>query len=175
MRRSDLSRTLYERGRDHTEYIFGDSIASLTETPGGVDVTFERAAPRTFDLVIGADGMHSVVRRLAFGPESAYVTGSGYRIAGWDAPGHLTTPGESVVYTEPGRMASVGSSPRHPRNAGTMMVFHAPSLDYDRRDLDAQRTSRATPSPLPARSTSWGKDFAGRACGFSYKFLPPIC
>src|SRR5437867_1154402 len=72
--RSDLSRVLYEHSRDTTEYVFGDSITSLTETPGGVHVTFERGAPRTFDLVIGADGLHSNVRRLAFGPEDRYVT-----------------------------------------------------------------------------------------------------
>ena len=40
-----------------TEYLFGDSIDALTETPDGVDVRFERAAPRRFDLVVGADGI----------------------------------------------------------------------------------------------------------------------
>lgn len=137
--RSDLSRALYEHSRDTTEYVFGDTITSLTETPGGVEVTFENATPRTFDLVIGADGLHSTVRRLAFGPEQRYVTGTGYRIAGWDVPGHLAPAGESLLHTEPGRMASVGRGHVESATAGTMMIFYAPGLAYDRRDLAAQR------------------------------------
>ena len=55
------------------EYIFGDSVTGMAEVPGAVEVTFERAEPRTFDLVIGADGLHSTLRALAFGPESSFV------------------------------------------------------------------------------------------------------
>ncbi|RSM51474.1 FAD-dependent oxidoreductase, partial [Amycolatopsis sp. WAC 01376] len=73
IRRGDLARILYDRTSPDCEYVFGDSITSLTETPDGVDVTFEREAPRRFDLVFGADGIHSTVRRLAFGPETDYV------------------------------------------------------------------------------------------------------
>ena len=76
--RGDLSRILYERTRETTEYKFGNSIASITETTDGVDVTFERGAPRTFDLVVGADGLHSNVRRLAFGDESQFIRYLGY-------------------------------------------------------------------------------------------------
>lgn len=67
IRRGDLARLLYDRTAESCRYILGDSITSLTETAGGVHVTFERGAPRTFDLVVGADGIHSNVRRLAFG------------------------------------------------------------------------------------------------------------
>jgi 2-polyprenyl-6-methoxyphenol hydroxylase-like FAD-dependent oxidoreductase len=49
--------------------LFGDSITALTQTPDGVRVEFEHGPARTFDLVVGADGIHSAVRRLAFGPE----------------------------------------------------------------------------------------------------------
>jgi 2-polyprenyl-6-methoxyphenol hydroxylase-like FAD-dependent oxidoreductase len=45
--RTDLSRVLYEHSRDTTEYRFGDAIAAMTQTPGGVEVTFERGAERT--------------------------------------------------------------------------------------------------------------------------------
>jgi len=65
--RGDLGRILYEATRDSTEYLFGDSITGLHQDAGGVHVTFRHAAPRTFDLVIGADGLHSAVRALAFG------------------------------------------------------------------------------------------------------------
>src|SRR3954463_12293862 len=81
IRRGELSQLLYDRTAGGCEYLFGDSVTSLTETPGGVHVTFDREAPRTFDLVVGADGIHSTVRRLAFGPESNHVMFLGHYYA----------------------------------------------------------------------------------------------
>src|ERR1700761_3101604 len=63
--RGDLARLLYERTSATCEYIFGDSVTALTETADGVSVAFEDAGPRTFDLVIGAGGITSKIRRLA--------------------------------------------------------------------------------------------------------------
>ena len=71
--RGDLVGILHEAARSGAEYIFGDSVTGVDEVPGAVEVTFERAEPRTFDLVIGADGLHSTLRALAFGPESSFV------------------------------------------------------------------------------------------------------
>ena len=65
--RDDLSEIYYDATRDDVEYIFDDSITSISEAG---EVTFERAAAAPFDLVVGADGLHSNVRRLVFGPES---------------------------------------------------------------------------------------------------------
>jgi 2-polyprenyl-6-methoxyphenol hydroxylase-like FAD-dependent oxidoreductase len=73
VQRGDLARILCEAAGDRTEYLFGDRIAAMTETPEGVEVTFAGGAERRFDLVIGADGVHSAVRRLAFGPEERFV------------------------------------------------------------------------------------------------------
>ncbi len=75
--RGDLSAILHEACRDSAEFVFGDSIASVVQDEGGVDVTFDRLRPRRFDLVIGADGLHSKVRRLAFGPERDFVRYAG--------------------------------------------------------------------------------------------------
>ncbi|MEV4312926.1 FAD-dependent monooxygenase [Actinocrispum sp. NPDC049592] len=128
--RGDLAQLLYERTKDQAEYIFGDSITSLTETATGVHVTFERTAPRTFDLVVGADGMHSNVRRLAFGPESDYVTHLGHYYAlsdiGWS--------GRAEMYNEPNRMVAVGGP-----KAGTFFVFASEQLSYDRYDPEQQK------------------------------------
>lgn len=63
----DLARILHGLTTQSCEYIFDDSIATLTETGSGIEVTFARTAPRMFDLVIGADGIHSNVRELVFG------------------------------------------------------------------------------------------------------------
>jgi 2-polyprenyl-6-methoxyphenol hydroxylase-like FAD-dependent oxidoreductase len=139
VRRSDLSRILYERSLEHADYLFGDTITGLAEASDGVRVDFARAASQTFDVVIGADGMHSAVRRLAFGPERDYVKHLGYYIAGWDLPndrGYGTTP---MQYNVPGRMASVNADSRDPQRAGALFVFTGPSVDVDWRELDRQQ------------------------------------
>src|SRR4051794_13491610 len=68
--RGDLADVLHRATVASTEYVFGDSITGLDGDGDGVTVTFEHAPPRRFDLVVGADGSHSVVRALAFGPEA---------------------------------------------------------------------------------------------------------
>ena len=57
--RGDLSRVLYDDTRDGVEYVFGDRIAELTQDADGVDVVFAGGDRRRFDLVVGADGLHS--------------------------------------------------------------------------------------------------------------------
>ncbi|KAA9165602.1 FAD-dependent oxidoreductase [Amycolatopsis acidicola] len=129
--RGDLSELLYERTKDRCDYRFGDSIASLTETADGVHVTFEKGPPETFDLVVGADGIHSNVRRLAFGPEDDYVTHLGYYYCLADLG---DTGRDAQMYNEPGRMAAVGG-PKAP----AFFVFAAPETDFDRYDTDQQK------------------------------------
>ncbi|MGW6508935.1 hypothetical protein ACWGCP_15490 [Streptomyces niveus] len=77
----DLAKVPYERSLPYTEYVFGDSITGLTETSAGVRADFRRGVSREFGLVVGADGPHSNVRRLAFGPEEDYVSHLGYYAA----------------------------------------------------------------------------------------------
>ncbi|MGI5243775.1 FAD-dependent monooxygenase [Dactylosporangium sp. CA-139066] len=130
IRRGDLSRLLYDRTADDCEYIFGDTITSLTDTPGGVHVTFARSAPRTFDIVVGADGIHSNVRRLAYGPERDYVTFLGH----YYALVELGADGEPVMYNEPGRMVALGG-PKAP----AFFVFASPELTHDRYDPESAK------------------------------------
>jgi 2-polyprenyl-6-methoxyphenol hydroxylase-like FAD-dependent oxidoreductase len=137
--RFDLSRALYEQSRDTTEYLFGDSIATMTDTARGVDVTFTSGTRRTFDLVVGADGVHSAVRRLTFGPEERFVSHLGYYAASWEMPNDLGLTRHSLLYNVPGRMASIGGDHRDPSRAGAFVVFAAPRIDYDRHDRDQQR------------------------------------
>jgi 2-polyprenyl-6-methoxyphenol hydroxylase-like FAD-dependent oxidoreductase len=137
--RGDLARVLHEHSAPYTEYIFGDSIVSLTETSSGVRAGFRSGISRDFDLVIGADGLHSNVRRLAFGPEEDYVSHLGYYAATWQLPNDLGLGRGSVGYNVPGRLASVGADHRDPVRAGAFFVFAAPKLSYDRHDLEQQK------------------------------------
>ena len=69
VRRGDLARVLHDATRGDVEYRFGGSIAAIEQQPKGVDVTFAGGARETYDAVVGADGVHSRTRALAFGPE----------------------------------------------------------------------------------------------------------
>ncbi|WP_203829943.1 FAD-dependent monooxygenase [Actinoplanes palleronii] len=135
--RGDLSRILSEAGNGHTTYLFGDRITALDETAGGVDVTFASGLRRRFDLVVGADGVHSGVRRLAFGPEEQFVKHLGYYVATWPVPNEWELTRDSVLHNSPGRMISVGGDHRDPSRAGVFAAFASPALRYDRRDPGA--------------------------------------
>ncbi|WP_328999841.1 FAD-dependent monooxygenase [Kribbella sp. NBC_00709] len=138
--RADLSRVLYEHSRAQATYRFGDSIAELREHADGVDVRFESGVEDTYDLVIGADGMHSVVRRLAWPQERVVERHLNYYVGGWEVPNTLGISGsDSLLYNVPGKLASVGADRRDPGLAQTLFVFKSPELTYNRRDLDQQK------------------------------------
>ncbi|MEV4240968.1 FAD-dependent monooxygenase [Nocardia sp. NPDC049737] len=138
--RGDLARIMYEKTYQSCEYVFGDSISALTETDSGVWVEFEKGAPRSFDLVLGADGIHSRVRRLAFGPEKDFVQHKGhyYCVAG-ASPWATRPEGEperatAFGHNAPGRLVITGGP-----KAQQLYMFVAPELDYARDDVAAQR------------------------------------
>ena len=137
--RGDLTAILYERTKTRCEYRFGDSIAALTETADGVRAEFEHGAAQTFDLVVGADGIHSRVRRLAFGPERDYVRHLGYYycVAGAPGWGHDARRRERLIahaWNAPGRMAARGGS-----KGSQLYLFASGELAGARGDVAAQR------------------------------------
>lgn len=79
--RGDLASSVYNQIDGKVGIIFGDSIANIAQHPEGVEVEFNKGPDQTFDLVIGADGLHSKVRQLVFGPSSSYEKFLGYRVA----------------------------------------------------------------------------------------------
>jgi 2-polyprenyl-6-methoxyphenol hydroxylase-like FAD-dependent oxidoreductase len=136
--RGDLVSILYEAARNDVEYIFDDSISSLTDTADGVTVTFERSAPRTFGLVAGADGLHSRVRGLAFGPESRFVGHLGLYLSVFTIPNELELDHWQLIYVTPGKSVTVTSA-RGNREARAIFFFASEPLDYDYRDRGQQQ------------------------------------
>jgi 2-polyprenyl-6-methoxyphenol hydroxylase-like FAD-dependent oxidoreductase len=135
--RADLARILYDAARDHAQFVFDDTITSLTPGPDGVEVTFERAAPRRFDLVVGADGLHSTVRRLAFGPAGQFVRHLGLFVATLPLGRPVERPDEMLMYNAPGRMIGV-----HPGRDEAMLAFifrGAAIPGFDHRDTEQHR------------------------------------
>jgi 2-polyprenyl-6-methoxyphenol hydroxylase-like FAD-dependent oxidoreductase len=104
LRRSDLAATIYHSLDGQVETIFGDSVAGIEDDGDRVRINFDHAAPREVDLVIGADGLHSRVRRLAFGPEAESEVSLGYHVAAFEVDGYR--PRDELVavgHAVPGR------------------------------------------------------------------------
>ena len=134
--RWDLSRLIYDATAADVEYVFDDSIAKLAEGPDGVDVTFEKGAPRRFDYVVGADGLHSQTRRLAMGEVPLHHLGA--YIAIFTLPNTLGIEREEMMYFRPGRLIfAYAMGPAEPARVG--LTFASPERDYDRRDVAGQK------------------------------------
>ena len=124
IRRSDLSRLLFERIEHSTEVIFGSEILGLEERDDGVEAQLRNGGTRRFDLVIGADGLHSAVRRLAFGPQSRFETGLGYAVAAFEVRGYRPRDEDIyMMYGMPGRM--LGRFTLHEDRTLFLFVFTA--------------------------------------------------
>ncbi|PRY36093.1 FAD-dependent monooxygenase [Umezawaea tangerina] len=136
--RGDLVEVLHRRTAGVVEHLFGDSVTGLTEDADGVRVTFENAAPRTFDLVVGADGLHSNVRGLVFGPEREHVHELGFYASVFTTANHLGLDRTGVFHNSPGRIAGLYSA-RHNTEAKAVFYFAADPLTYDRGDVARQR------------------------------------
>ena len=142
--RGDLVRILYEATRNDVEYIFDDSVTGIAQDDAGVRVTFARSAPRVFDLVVGADGLHSHVRRLAFGDESRFTRDLGCNVAIFSTANAFNLDGWELLYHMPGKRGAAGKSVGlYPVRANTetraMFYFAAPQQNVDRNDIAWQK------------------------------------
>ncbi len=140
--RDDLCQVLYEAVGTQVDYFFDDSIASLSQDESGVDVTFDTAAPRRFDLVIGADGLHSRVRKLAFGPEEQFIRRLGnWYVAVFGMPNFLGLDHWEVMYQHAdGSVGAMVMGLRKDADARAYVGFLAAKpVDYDYRDIEAQK------------------------------------
>ena len=120
--RGDLSKLICDQISGSCEIVFGDSIAGLRETGGEVHVQFEHGAERRFDLVIGADGLHSRVRKLVFGPQDRYEKDLGYRVAAFETTGYRRRDElVYIVHSAPGRQ--VGRLALHDGQTLFLFIF----------------------------------------------------
>ena len=124
--RGELAAAIFGKLEGRVETIFGDSLRAIEQTESGVHVAFERGAERDFDLVVGADGLHSRVRELVFGPESQFEKYLGYKVAAFEAQGYR--PRDELVYlmhTELGQQVTRFSM----RGDRTMFLFTFANAD----------------------------------------------
>lgn len=137
--RGDLAYRLYELIGGHVETIFGDSIVAAREDGTGVEVSFERTARRRFDLLVGADGLHSNVRRLVFGDASRFEKYLGYYTAAFSADGYPhRNEGAYVSFALPGRQIARYAL-RDGRSAFFFVFAQDEPLEIGHHDAAAQR------------------------------------
>lgn len=135
--REDLVRLLHEHTRDDpaVEYVFGDAITSLHEHEGGVRVGFAHGPERDVDLVVGADGQHSAVRRLAFGPAQDFTRHLGSYLSVFSADNFLGLE-DWQVWLRDGD-AGFGIMPvRDNAELRIAFGFESEPLDGDHRDTE---------------------------------------
>ncbi|MEE6175724.1 FAD-binding protein [Mycobacterium sp. 050134] len=135
--RDDLVELLYDSTKLNVEFLFDDSIVALEDDGTSVAVTFQHADPRRFDLVIGADGLHSTVRRLVFGPEEQFIDRLGTFAAIFTVPNFLDLDYWQTWHYGDSTMAGVYSA-RNNKEARAMIGFMDPELQIDYRDTEAQ-------------------------------------
>lgn len=137
--RGDLAALIYNSIDGDHEVIFGDSVTAIEQDDDGVQVTFQHAAVRCFDLVVGADGLHSEVRRLVFGRQIEFETYLGYMVAAFEVEGYRPRDERDYVsYSVPGKQ--IGRFALN--NDRTLLLFvfaasQAPRIDP--HDSDAQK------------------------------------
>jgi 2-polyprenyl-6-methoxyphenol hydroxylase-like FAD-dependent oxidoreductase len=136
--RGDLSQVLYDDTRDGVEYVFGDRIVELVQDADGVDVSFAGGDRRRFDLVVGADGLHSALRGMVFGPHERFVRHLGLVLAFYSVPNEFGLDRWLLEYQEAGRSALL--RPIHDAtHAMAMFSFASAEFDVDYRDVEAQK------------------------------------
>ncbi len=117
--RSDIAAAIYGSLDCRVETLFGDSVTAIDDDGTRVRVEFEQASPREFDLVIGADGLHSRVRQLVFGPETGFEHPMGCHVASFEVAGYRPRNGGAyVAHTAPGRYIA-----RFPMRNDRMLFF----------------------------------------------------
>jgi 2-polyprenyl-6-methoxyphenol hydroxylase-like FAD-dependent oxidoreductase len=142
--RTDLAQILYDATHEDVEYLFDDSIAGVMEGDDGMQVAFRNGGSRRFDLLVGADGVHSNVRRLVYGPEQQYLRDLGCYVSLFTTTTPLQLNGWDLMYTMPGSRGRPGrTAGLYPLNTNGMALagffFASDPLQYDRCDVEEQK------------------------------------
>ena len=134
--RGDLAELIFNRIEGRVETIFDDEISTMAEGDSSIRVSFASGVQREFDLVVGADGLHSRVRELTFGPEDRFERFLGFKAAAFGIDGY--EPRDELVYvmyTEVGQQVSRFSM----RDNRTMFLFTFADADPQSGDVPAQK------------------------------------
>lgn len=135
--RGDLAAAIYSTVEGSVETLFSESVSAVHEGPDGLRLEFEHGPDRDVDLLVGADGLHSTVRDLVFGPMAGVERYLGCQVAACVVDGYR--PRDELVYVThnlPGRQVARFSL----RGNRTLFLFVFRSEQPDAiGDIDACR------------------------------------
>jgi 2-polyprenyl-6-methoxyphenol hydroxylase-like FAD-dependent oxidoreductase len=138
--RGELASLLSDLTLNRVRRRFNNSIAALEDDGAGVDVTFDDGSRERFDIVIGADGVHSNTRALTFGDEVQFSKPIGFCFAGFSIPNALGLDREALISNVPGRMVAIYAAGSCPEKVFVLMAFaHPYRLGREGRDPAFQR------------------------------------
>ena len=136
--RSDLAKVIYNNLDKEIEIIFGDTISKIEQDDEKVITTFKNGATRTFDLLAGADGLHSNVRNLVFGNESQFEKYFGYYTCSFTIENFSYDGGAFPMYNVPNKQVAIYSSIKN--KTTTFFIFASPEkLKFDHHDIEKQK------------------------------------
>jgi 2-polyprenyl-6-methoxyphenol hydroxylase-like FAD-dependent oxidoreductase len=136
--RSDLAKVIYENLNNEVEIIFGDAIEKVEQTKENIIVTFRSGKSRSFDLLVGADGLHSVVRNLTFGSEEQFEKYYGYYTSSFTLENYSPKNRAFLMCNVPGKQAALYAY--SDKKTATFFVFASPDkLKYDHHDVNKQK------------------------------------
>jgi 2-polyprenyl-6-methoxyphenol hydroxylase-like FAD-dependent oxidoreductase len=138
--RGTLTSLLYGLTRNGAiRYRFSDSIAELKDDGAGVDVRFKSGERGRFDIVVGADGLHSNTRGLVFGPEEQFIRYLGRCFNLFSMPNYAGFSHEGIIYAEPGRMACIYAVGDRDTVYAMLTFISDEAPSFSHRDIDEQR------------------------------------
>ncbi|RZJ82630.1 MAG: hypothetical protein EOO20_24260 [Chryseobacterium sp.] len=138
LRRDDLVDILYGAVENNISYKFSNRITRLEQYAEEVKITFKDGTEGVYDYVIGADGIHSGVRKLVFGEESQFTHFLNFYFCVFTVDGKLGEQNYAHMYNTPGNMATVYFYNRD--SADTLLAFRASDkITFERNDIEAQK------------------------------------
>ncbi|MBF4588292.1 FAD-dependent monooxygenase [Curtobacterium sp. VKM Ac-2887] len=138
--RDDLVAVLRTAVPDDVTFVFSDRITGISDDgPDGMQVMFEHSLTSRFDFVVGADGSHSGVRRIVFGPEKPFRKYMGDYVAVLTIPNFLELDRWQTFHMgDGGGVGIIG--PSKDQDARAYLGFSsAEEVEYDYHDSDAQK------------------------------------
>lgn len=169
MLRGDVEKAAFEALPDDVAIRFSTTPTAIEQDSEGASVTLLNTQTNTstterFDLVVGADGLRSTVRQLAWGPHQDYLDRLGFMICAFELP--ETLPGleqqEGAILSEAGR---------------SFWVFpfadHAPTVlfSYAADDVDAERARAKQIGVVQRLREIYGPEPLGDLLGTALKHL----
>lgn len=136
--RSDLAKVIYQNLNPEIEIIFGDTITKIDQNEKEVSVTLENGQTKNFDLLVGADGLHSNVRNLVFGTEKQFEKYFGYYTASFTIDNFSLGNNAFLMYNVPCKQVAVYSKNEH--LCTTFFIFTSPEkFSYQHHDIEKRK------------------------------------